>query len=152
MSEKDNEAQKRLQAIEDRRAERKAKLAEKAAEQLAIDLEAIDALEVQHGDSNVGTIEVPFTEEGVPVRVAVLAPPDVLVKRYQSRIKAKGDEKPDLAEAAKELGAASRIYPPKGEGDEAFRKILKSRAGLEVQMGLVASKLASGRIVDEGKG
>jgi hypothetical protein len=128
----------------DTRAERKAKLAEQAAAQKAIDLEAIDALEVEHGDSNIAVVEVPYTP-GLPVLAAAKVPPEAYLKRYRARLK---EDVKNAPEAAEEVADACCVYP-----DPEVRKALfAARGGLRVQLGGAAIKLATGREESEGKG
>lgn len=134
-----------LEEIEARRAQRKAKLAEDERAQRALDLEAIDALEVEHGDSSVAVVEMPYTS-GLPTCAAVRCPKPAEIKRYQARLR---EQKPDPAKAAEELGAVCQVYPPAGEDRDALHA---ARPGLLVQLGTEAVKLSIGRAESEGKG
>jgi hypothetical protein len=138
-----------LDAIEAQRAERKAKLAKQAEAQRAVDLVKIDALEVEHGDSNIKVIEVPFTP-GLVTLAAVRAPSPPEVKRYRSRVKpnAKTGEPGDAVAAAEELASVCRVYP----GEDEYAALLEARPGLHVQLGVAAIQLAAGRAEDAGKG
>ena len=134
-----------VQAIEARRAARKAELAKQRQVQLAIDLEAIDAIEVELGDSAVAILDVPYSP-GLPAVLAVRCPRSSELKRYQHRLKGKD---PDTAAAAEEIGAVCIVYPPAGELRTA---LLDARPGLTVQAGTSALGLATGKARDEGKG
>lgn len=134
-----------VQAIEARRAARKAELAKQRQVQLAIDLEAIDAIEVELGDSAVAILDVPYSP-GLPAVLAVRCPRSSELKRYQHRLRGKD---PDTAAAAEEIGAVCIVYPPAGELRTA---LLESRPGLTVQAGTSALGLATGKARDEGKG
>lgn len=137
-----------LEQIEAKREARKAQAETDRKAQLAIDLEAIDALECEYGDSNVATIEVTYLP-GLPVLVACRTPKSPEIKRYRDRVKDKGNGKAgDQVAAAIELAAVCRIYPPK----EAYDLILEARPGIDTQLGVEALKLASGKASSEGKG
>lgn len=136
----------KLQEIEARRAARKAALAEQEDTQRAEDLEALDALEVEHGDSNIAHVDVAFTP-GLPTLAAVKAPSRNVIKRYRDRVKPrKNGQAGDPTEAAIELCGACRVYPDA----EVFAQMLEARPGLDSQLGLLALRLAVG--VEEEKG
>ena len=135
----------RLELIEERRRKRQDDLAKARDEQRALDLEAIDALEVEYGDNSVAVIDVPYTP-GLPTCAAVRCPKPSEVKRYQARLK---EQKPDPAKAAEEIAAIAQIYPPAGEDREGLHA---ARPGLLVQLGVAALGLATGKAADEGKG
>lgn len=137
----------KIAEIEARRAKRKAAAAEAYETQRAADLEALDALEVEHGDSNVASVDVDY-QPGAPTMAVVKAPSKIYVKRYQDRVKPKRDGRMgDAQEAAEELAAVCVVYP----GKEAFDAMVEARPGLRVQCGLAALKLAVGRESDLGK-
>ncbi len=128
-----------LEAIEAKRAARKAKLDEQHAEQLATDLEAVDALETEHGDSNVAVLRVPFTP-GQPALCAARCPNTHEIKRYRDRIRKDGG-KGDPVAAAEEIAAVCRVYPDA----DTYKAMLDARPGIHVQLGVEAVKLASGQ-------
>lgn len=134
-----------LEEIEARRAARKAKLDEDYRAQRALDLEAIDALEIEYGDNSVAVIDVLYTP-GLPTCAAVRCPKPSEIKRYQARLK---EAKPDQAKAAEEIAAVAQIYPPAGEDRDGLHV---ARPGLLVQLGVAALNLSTGRAADEGKG
>jgi len=138
----------KLEAIEAKREARKAELAKKYNEQRAIDLEAIDELEIEHGDSNIRVVDVPFTP-GLPTCFAGKCPSPDLVKRYRTRVSPKKDGSTDASPmaAAQEVGAACRVYPDA----ETWAKLLAARPGIDVQLGLEVLRLAAGRAQEEGK-
>jgi hypothetical protein len=137
-----------LEQIEAKREARKAQAETDRKAQLAIDLEAIDALECEYGDSNVAMVEVTYLP-GLPVLVACRTPKGPEIKRYRDRVKDKGNGKSgDPIAAAIELAAVCRVYPPK----EAYDLILEARPGIDTQIGVEALKLASGKAASEGKG
>jgi hypothetical protein len=134
-----------LQQIQERRAARKAALAELELEQRAIDLAAIDALEQEHGDGNIAIREVTYSE-GLPVLAAVRCPTGVEMKRYKDRLRE--GAKPDGIRAAEEVASSCIVYPT---GDDRA-KLLAARPALLTELGNAATSLASGRAVEEGKG
>ena len=141
-----------LAEIEAKRAEKR-KASEAAHDaQAAIDLVAIDALEDEHGFENVAVMALPFLEKGLPVRVAVKAPTQPLMKRYRDRLKPgrdrRNNEVPgDAALAHEELGGACLIYP----SPEVFAKLSEKRPALQGQLGVQAALLAAAKEESEGK-
>lgn len=140
-------------AIEKRRAKRKADLAEQERAQLATDLEAIDALEQEHGDSNIVVLKVPFMP-GLPVRIAARTPSDPELKRYRARLKPKNpNQSPDTVAAAEELADVTRVYPPRDDaGNALFARLLEARPAVKVQLGAQSVGLAAASADDAGKG
>jgi hypothetical protein len=137
-----------LEQAQAKRAARKA--AAGAAEDLAraVDIEAIDALEIEHGDSNVSVVHVPYTPD-LPTCAAVRCPKPAEVKRYQARLKPKHEkDHPDPVVAAEELAAICRIYPA---DKETYAALCAARPGLVVQLGVEALRLAMGKSDAEGK-
>lgn len=132
------------------RAERKEALQKQADEQRAIDLEKLNELEIEYGDTNVLMMNVPFTP-GLPTLVAARTPNDPEVKRYRYRVNEgrKGqDIDPNAARrAAEELADVVRIYP----SDEDYAALCKARPGIHAQLGQASLKLATAREEAEGK-
>lgn len=136
--------------IEARRAERKSKLQAEADEQRAKDLEALDALEVEFGDTNIIKIDVPFTP-GLPTLAAARTPRPEELKRYRQNLNVTPGEKLDLAgsgDAAAQLGRSVVKYPDV----DTFKAMCAARPDLASQLGQLAVKLAQGKAADEGKG
>jgi hypothetical protein len=144
-----SEASEKLAALETRREERKERLREQEAEQVLLDLEAIDALELEVGDSNVSVVNVPFSP-GMPARAAVRTPTSAELKRYKDRIRPRGAEHRagDSIGAAEELGRACVKYPAGND----LAELLEARPGLPMQLGLAALALSKGQSEAEGKG
>ena len=137
-----------IDAIEARRAARKAARAAEARAQLAADLEALDALEEAHGDSNLKRLDVPFTP-GLPTLCVVRTPRPVEIKRYRDQVKPRGPgDVPDLTKAAEAVCAVALVYP----AADVFVKMCEARPGLAAQLGSVALSLALGAEAAEGKG
>lgn len=135
--------------LEQRRDERKAAIEESRIAQRAVDLEAIDPLEVEHGDTNVAIVEVPFTP-GLPTMAAARTPTDPEMKRYQHRVKIKkvDGEMPDFNAAYVELATSTLIYPDA----DTFAKMAAARPAIKFQLGLAAVKLAQAVEQAQGKG
>lgn len=143
----------RLQAIERRRAERRAEAELLVEEQAATDLEAIDALEAQHGCDRVKVLVLPFVAEGLPVRVAVRVPEPREIKRFRDSVKPKRDgrnnEVPgDQAAAAEALGTVTTIYPERDVLDTLCEKL----PALRFQLGQCAINLSAARDEAAGNG
>lgn len=131
-------------SAEQKRDERKAARAKAQAEQREIDMAALDALEIEHGDANVGYVEVPFEKPGQPTIVVFRVAKEVELKRFRARLKA--DAKAGV-EAAEEVASLVLLYPEK----DAYDAILVKRSGVHAQIGGGAIKLAVGKEVEAGK-
>lgn len=141
-----------LERAERVRAERKAGLQKQADEQRAKDLEAINTLEEEYGDTNILMMNVPFTP-GHTTCIAARTPNDPEMKRYRYRLKTKkaGDQ-PDVVAAHEELADVVRVYPLRDpEGDELYSNMRAARSGIHVQLGAASVKLATAREEQEGK-
>lgn len=133
--------------IEARRAARKAALADQRNAQLAIDLEAIDALEVELGDSNIAVIDIPYTP-GLPTCMAVRCPNGPEAKRYKSRIKGAAQNKEvDGIGAAEDVGLVCVVYPDK----ETTAQLVAARPTVLTDCGVAALKMSGGKAVEAGK-
>jgi hypothetical protein len=133
-----------LAEIERNRQARKDKLAAERNVQRALDLEAIDALEVEHGDANISIIELDYVP-GLPTCVAVKVTPPAVLLRYQARLR---NEDKTTVDAAKEVCDSCRIYP---SDDETWTALLQVRPALYTQMGVEAVNLGRGKTAAEAK-
>jgi len=133
-----------LEAVEAKRAARKAALKAQEDEQRATDLEAIDALETELGDSNIAIIELPYTPGLVVLAAAKTCPPTAL-KRYQDQMKRNPE---DRVAAVSAVAGVCTAYP---EG-AALEALIAARPGVKVQIGLEALRLCAGKADSEGKG
>jgi hypothetical protein len=143
-----------LEQVEARREARKAAARKAADDALAVDLEAIDAIEVQLGDDNVGVMRVGYTP-GLPVAAAVRCPKPAELKRFRDRVKPgqkdgrNRDVSPDTAKACEELADVCLVYPT----DRAvYAKLCEARPGLAAQLGSKAVDLAVAAEDAAGKG
>jgi hypothetical protein len=132
--------------INARRAARKQALSELEAEQRLEDLTAVDALEIEHGDSNVSTVEIPFTP-GLPLILAARCPTKAEIKRYRDQVQGRKGGEPNYALGAETLGACCLVYPDK----ETFEKVGAARPGACSALGLAALKLATAKADDDAK-
>lgn len=133
--------------IEAKRAARKAELAKQEEAQAVVDLEALDALEVEHGDACVKSVDVPFTP-GLTTIAIVRRPKTPEVKRYQDRIKPQASgQRIDPIKASEEVGLACMVYPV-GEQRDA---LLAALPGLPVLLGNTALAISTGKAAEEGK-
>lgn len=134
-----------LELIEAKRAARKAKHQAEYELQRAVDLEALDELEIEHGDANVASLDVPFAVGQVTL-VAVRLPKPAEVKRFRARVKDTGRKKADPVAGTEELGESCAIYP----AAEALQALLAERPAVLSQMGVAALKLATANAEAEG--
>lgn len=134
----------KIAEIERRRADRKAKQQALCDAQYAIDLEAVDALEVEHGEGSVAVLRVPYTE-GLPVLIVVRKPTSAELKRYRARLK---EKRPDMVAAAEELADVVRLYP---DADH-YSLLRENRPGVHSQLGVESLKLSVAATEEEGKG
>jgi hypothetical protein len=136
-----------------KRAERKAKAQKEADAALAVDLEALDSLEQEHGDSNVAAVRVGYTP-GLSQLAIVKCPPPKYLKRFRDRVKPgqkdarNRDVTPDAAAASEEIAASCLLYP----SADVYARMCEARPGLAAQLGAEAVKLAVGAEESEGKG
>lgn len=150
--EKKPDARTPLQVVQERRAARQADLKAQEDAQRAKDLEAVDALEVEHGDSCVAFVTVQY-QPGLPTGAAVRAPHPAEVKRYRDLVRPKPGRggqmvHPDPCGPAEQIADACRLYPDA----ETYVQLTELRSGLRVSLGLAALDLVAGREEAEGKG
>ncbi len=139
----------RLDAIEAKREARRAGSKTKSDEQKATDLEAIDVLEEEYGDSCIAILEVPYNPVSpMPVLCAVRCPKPSEMKRYRDQIKLnKKGHMGGTVVAASAIATVCRVYPDK----ETYDKLCEDRPGIHVQMGTAALNLSAGTAEAEGK-
>ena len=100
-------AQEKLKARQRERAKQEAARAEAQAEQELADLDALDALEAEHGAAALGKVEIKHTP-GLPTLIVVRTPKRVEMKRFRDQCKAKDA---DLSEAQEQLADLCIVYP-----------------------------------------
>jgi hypothetical protein len=146
-------AEKRLAAIEAKRAARKAMASDAKLEQTVVDMEALDAAEVEHGDGRVARIDLDFYEAGLPTFVLARMPKPIEFKRYQDQCAAKNrsggnDIVAASLKAGNTLADGCRIYPD----DKTYALVLERSPGVHSHLAQAALKLAQGHADEEGKG
>lgn len=138
----------KLEEIEARRAERKAKADAARDDQEASDLEAIEALEIGSGDS-LSTLRVNGFVPGQPVRVAFKAPSEAYYRRFCSMVRKAGPNLEARGAAQDLLAQSCWVYPADGAAQKAF---LVAFPGTLVSIAIECAKLAELRSDEEGKG
>jgi hypothetical protein len=140
-------AERKAAALE-RRAKREATLEEARDAQEAVDLEAIEALELEHGYTLNVEFQVQQFVPGFPTIVAIRPPSEAEYKRYFAQVnKANGSGDAKVA-AHVMLAQVSWVYPAE---PEARRAMLAANGGMLASIGNHASKLAELRKSEEGK-
>lgn len=137
-----------LEKVQQRRAARKAKVKEESDLQKALDLDAIDELEIAHGDGNVAVVEIPY-ESGLPCLLAARAPKPIEIKRYRetNRIKDSQVDQKKATASAEALATQCLIYPDK----DTYAKIREVRPAAAAALGLAALKLSGAQALADGK-
>ena len=149
------DVQTRLAAIEAKRAARKATQDEARQEQLCTDLEALDALEIEHGDEKVRRVDlksyVPVSPDGtkLPTFVVVRMPSRIEFKRFQDMAKTTKDGKQgDGLKAIDLLASACIVYPDAAT----YEKLREEVPGVHVSAGTEAARMAAAEAEEEKKG
>lgn len=127
-----------LEAIEARRAARKAATAEARAAQYVIDMAALDKLEEEHGETNVKALHVKGYIKGLPTFVVVKSPGGTSYhKRFCDQVRAANGNKQAEGAAQDMLARASIVYPAEAEAQAAmvaaFPNMLNDVAGAAVE-------------------
>jgi hypothetical protein len=143
----------RLKAIEEKRAARKALASDAKLDQTVLDMEALDAAEIEHGDGRVARIDLDFYESGLPTFVLARMPKPIEFKRYQDQCAAKNrsggnDIVAASLKAGNTLADGCRIYPD----DKTYALVLERSPGVHSHLAQAALKLAQGHADEEGKG
>jgi hypothetical protein len=133
--------------IEERRGKRKADLEAQRVAQYAVDLDALDALEVEHGDHAVVRIDFGRYVPALPTMLLFRLPTQGEMKRYQSMAKDRGEKHGDKIAAAETLAAGCRLYPDA----ETYTRALKVFTGAHMNAAMALLQAAQGRAAEEGK-
>ncbi len=108
-------------AIQERRAARKQELAKAREQQFAKDLEALDALEAEHGDESVAALDVGAWKPGHPSIMVVKSPGGTqLYKRYTDQVRRAGKNGEAIGKAQELLGESCIVYPSDEKERAAF--------------------------------
>lgn len=143
-----------LKAVEAKREARKAQARKAYEARLAVDLDAIDELEIQLGDSNVAVVRLSgLVSDDLPAAVACRCPKPVDIKRFRDEVTPTKDHRnrevpADREAACERLARVCLVYPDK----DTFARLCEARPGIAVQLGGEAVKLAVGVEESEGKG
>lgn len=134
--------------IQRRREERKKDLEAKREEQYLIDLAALEAAEMKHGDSCVKVVLFEFIP-GLPTFAIVQTPDRMLMKRFHTRLKPSKNQQAGAAavDAAEELAPEIVVYP----NSETVSKMQEARPGFLLACGNAGIALAESRDAVEGK-
>lgn len=138
----------KIKELEARRAARLATLADQKTEQRATDLEAIESLQIEHGDENITTLTVNAYRPGLPVVVAVRAPTEPEYRRYVQMVRRAGQDAEKRGKAGDMLAEACWAYPSEAEDRKAMAAAFP---GLIVSVSLEAARLAELKGAEEGK-
>ena len=140
----------RIEAAEKRRADRRAAAAGAREAQHATDLEALEALEVEHADSSLARLDLDRHVAGQPTFVILKTPGSAQYKRFVDQV-SRAAEKSNMAgrrEAQDLLARSCWVYP----AEAAQAAMLEHFPGLLVSIALRASQLVEGKAEAEGKG
>jgi hypothetical protein len=141
-------AQDKIAEIEARRAARQAKLAVAKEEQYALDLEALDALEVEHGDGAVARLDPERYVEGLPTFVVLKTPSGAQYKRFCDQLAKQAKDSGKARQDAQDLLAKSCWVYPKQEEQAAM---LADFPGILTSIFVRAMQLVEAKQVDLGK-
>lgn len=146
------------ETVEERRAKRKAALAADRAAQYQIDLAALDALEVEHGDGCVASLETNTYVKGQPTMMVVKSPGGgtPFYTRYLSQVRLAGKNAQAIGAAQAMLGESCIVYPPAGEPgspeDAARKSFFAAFPGATLSAGIRAVKFVELDAEEEKKG
>jgi hypothetical protein len=146
-----SDAKSKIEEIEARRAARKAEIATAREEQYALDLEALDGLEVEHGDGAIARLDVERFVSGHPTFIVMKAPSGIQYKRFCDQV-AQATKKQDpkgRRDAENLLGASCWVYPAE---EEKRKAMLDAFPGLLLSIAIKAAQLVEAREAKEGEG
>jgi len=138
-----------IEEIEAERAARKAALAAQRLEQLATDLQALNDLEIQHGDGKIVRVDIGRYVPGLPTMVIMRLPKPVEFKRYTDMIAARGDAPGEQLNPSIMLAESCRLYPAEKED---YERVKAEFTGLHINAAVALRKACEGSAVEEGKG
>ena len=139
-----------IEEIEQRRAAIRAAYDKGRAEQEAIDLEAILAIEEEKGEP-IHTLTMHSFKSGVPVRLGFRTPSTLEYKRMSDLVGRAVQNKDQQARRAaqEQFAAACLLYPP--ADSDARKAALEVAPGLLLSLAIEAAKVAEARSDEEGK-
>lgn len=135
--------------IEARRAARKDSIEQQRKLQLVKDLEALDRLEVEHGDAAIVRIDIPRWQPGLPTMALYRLPTKAENKRYEDTIARGPDNKRSVraVKAGHDLATVAQIYPERAT----YRKMCEALAGLHLNASVAIRQAFEGQAAEEGK-
>ncbi len=139
-----------VEDVEKRRALRREETAKKKAAQYEKDLDALDALEAEHGEECVAALEVPSFKEGLPTIVVVKSPGGTsFYARYKGIVRRAGKSHEAIGAAQEMLGESCIAYP----ADDAVKKALfEAFPGTALSAAVRVLKFVELEEADEKKG
>jgi len=144
-------AQDTIDEIEERRAKKRKERDAAEAEQFAIDLEALEALEDEHGIGVIGSVKTARFVPGLTTRVFFKPPTEAQYNRYTEQYGRATDKKSTggQRDALKLLAQSCWVYPKE---DEIRKALVEAFPGLLVSVGLEVAKAGEAERAEEGKG
>ncbi len=140
----------KLKELEARRAARRAATEEARADQYEKDLEALDALEAEHGDTVLGVLEVSGYVPDLPTLVVVKSPGGTpFYKRYTDQVRKAGKNTALIGHAQELLGESCIVYPADAETRKAM---FEAFPGTAISAGIRAVKFVELEAEEEKKG
>ena len=101
----------KIDELEARRAARKEAIETARAEQYAKDLEAIEPIEIEHGDDRVAALKTASYVAGLPTIVLVKTPTPALFARYRQMVRKAGKNIEQVGAALDLLAESCVAYP-----------------------------------------
>jgi hypothetical protein len=153
---RENKPKTKREQLAQREAERDAKreaFEEARASQRLDDLDALDALILEHGEVDVDICVLDVSlPVGMPTMIVAKCPGDYEVKQYRHTVKDRKDGRNRVIEgdaaAGAELIADTCVVYPKGD---TLEKLYAARPGVKQQIGVLAVNLTCGRKEATGK-
>jgi hypothetical protein len=140
--------EERVAAVKARRAARDTSNAKARTAQEAVDLEAIEKLEEEHGYTLNVEHQVSQFVPGHPVIVGIRPPTEVEYKRFFSQINRSGGQGDAKVAAQMMLAQVCWAYP---EDPDSRKAMLGANAALLASVGNIANKLAELKQDEAGK-
>lgn len=139
-----------IEEVKKQRAARKEAAAKDQAEQEEKDLLALNDLEIEHGDSSVGTMRVERFVPGNPMTIVFKAPSKAQYKRFCDQVAAsmKKNDTKSRQDAQDLLSNSVWVYPKESSERDAM---LEAFPGLLLSIAIEAQKLVEAKKVEEGK-
>ena len=134
-------AQERLADRQKARADARAELAEPKAEQELSDLDALEALEAEHGADRLAQVDIAHAP-GFPTVAVVRTPNAPEMKRFRDTAKGIGGRDGDYPKAQEELADTCVVY---ASDREVYQKLVERFPSLKPLLAEKCILLAAGR-------